>query len=554
VRTASPKETPQSSINLSSGIYCDPQRPELKWWGNTNPIYTNATFFHSRRIKNLDLVFGGNVFSDEGYRKFETTQRARFNYNLRYRFQKVKGLTVGLSGNHMLTSGGLFILWAGADSAYLPQGGNLQLYKNYRTTIDPFAIYIGEKGWRHSIRTRFFRSNNTNDKNQESRADLYYAEYQLQKHFEKGLVLTTGSVFTFGDVHSDSLYGRHTSNNASVYIQADKKFGRLSVSAGARGEYFKVDTAETEFDVKMGGKTFKSPVYPVFRVGANYQLLEYTHLRASFGQGYRFPSVAEKYIETKVNGLTILPNPELKPENGWSAELGVKQGVKIGKWQGFADLAAFWTEYYNMIEFNFDYYFPDPNGPHSFSDYLTYFGAKSLNIGHTRITGIEPSITGTGKLGPIETTIMAGYTYIDPVNLNKDSKYVQTGTDTSSGILKYRFKHTAKADIELTYKKISMGWSVRYNSFMQNIDRRFEEPLLYDFLPSYKIYILPGLKEYREKNHHGDLVFDARLSCQASKMAKISLICNNVFNREYASRPGYIMPPRNIALQVVVKF
>ena len=140
VRTASPKETPQSSINLSSGIYCDPQRSELKWWGNTNPIYTNATFFHSRRIKNLDLVFGGNVFSDEGYRKFETTQRGRFNYNLRYRFQKVKGLTMGLSGNHMVTSGGLFILWAGADSAYLPQGGNLQLYKNFRTTLDRKSV------------------------------------------------------------------------------------------------------------------------------------------------------------------------------------------------------------------------------------------------------------------------------------------------------------------------------------------------------------------------------------------------------------------------------
>ena len=150
--------------------------------------------------------------------------------------------------------------------------------------------------------------------------------------------------------------------------------------------------------------------------------------------------------------------------------------------------------------------------------------------------------------------ISGGYTYIDPVSLNKDRSYLLTGTDTVSGILKYRSKHTAKGDLELEYKKFALGISARYNSFMKNIDRRFEDPLLYDIFPTYQLYILPGLKQYRATHQTGDLIFDARFSYKINSLAKASFICNNMLNREYSNRPGNIMPPRNIGLQVVVRF
>ena len=40
--------------------------------------------------------------------------------------------------------------------------------------------------------------------------------------------------------------------------------------------------------------------------------------------------MAELFISATQGGLEIYPNPELKPESGWSAELGLKQGIKIG--------------------------------------------------------------------------------------------------------------------------------------------------------------------------------------------------------------------------------
>ena len=36
-------------------------------------------------------------------------------------------------------------------------------------------------------------------------------------------------------------------------------------------------------------------------------------------------------------------------ETGWAAELGVKQGVKIGEWKGMIDISGFVNQYDNMM-------------------------------------------------------------------------------------------------------------------------------------------------------------------------------------------------------------
>ena len=49
----------------------------------------------------------------------------------------------------------------------------------------------------------------------------------------------------------------------------------------------------------------------------------------------------------------------MKPETGWAAELGFKQGVKIGEWKGMIDISGFVNQYDNMMEFTFGVYNPD---------------------------------------------------------------------------------------------------------------------------------------------------------------------------------------------------
>ena len=93
----------------------------------------------------------------------------------------------------------------------------------------------------------------------------------------------------------------------------DKKIGNLNISTGARYEYFSLNS-ETKHII--GGDTLDhfATGGPVFRGGLNYQIGESTFIRSSWGQGYRFPSMAELFVSTNASGIEIYSNPELKPE------------------------------------------------------------------------------------------------------------------------------------------------------------------------------------------------------------------------------------------------
>ena len=539
-RTAYAKDVPETKINFYGGIYDKPIRKEMVWWQDGNPTYGGINFFHAQKIKKLDLVIGGNLYNDEGYRYLETEQRHRANINLRYRFdKKLQGLQIGVNANTIETKGGLFLTWENADSgAYRPSGGDVSHYTTFRSNVDPFITYNTKNNARHTLRGRFFRTVNLNNTNQESTADVYYSEYQYQKHFEKGLTITSGMVYNYNEVHSGPLYGTHFSNNAAIFTQVDKKWKRLSLSLGVRGEYYKTDSVETREDVyllldKSKPIAKQTKVKPVFRAGVNYRLAKATFLRASFGQGFRFPSVAEKFIQTSASGLDIYPNDSLKPESGWSSEIGVKQGIILGGWKAYVDVAAFWTEYYNMMEFSFGRF-----GPITGTNYG--LGFQSQNIGNTRIKGIDASLMGQGKMGPINVNMLLGYTYINAIQTDFIYPDDTIKGTSDNNLLKYRFKQSAKMDVELGYKRISTGISMRANSFMDNIDRYF-------------VVFFPGVGEYRRIHHHGDDIFDYRISYELNKTAKIAFIVNNMFNREVMGRPMDIQPPRVYAFQLTVK-
>ncbi|HEY0029431.1 MAG TPA: TonB-dependent receptor [Bacteroidia bacterium] len=539
-RTAYAKDQPETKISFYGGVYDKPQRKEMVWWQDGNPTYGGTNFYHAQKIKQFDIVVGGNLYNDEGYRYLETEQRYRTNANLRYRFgKKLQGLQVGVNFNTIRTKGGLFLIWENADSgAFRPAGGDLSHYTTYRSNIDPFITYNTKNNSRHTLRGRFFRTKNLNNTNQESTADVYYTEYQYQKRFENGLTWTAGGVYNYNEVHSGPLYGTHFSNNAALFTQIDRKWKKLSVSVGARCEYFKTDSIETQEDVYLFMDDSKpivkrSKIKPVFRAGLNYHLLKATYVRASLGQGFRFPSVAERFIKTSASGLDIYPNDTLSPESGWSAEIGIKQGVKIGEWKGFVDVAGFWSEYKNMMEFAFGQY-GSMYGPNY------GLGFQSQNIGNTRIRGYEISILGAGKMGPLDVNMLMGYTYIDPIQT--DFNYLEDtikGT-SNNNLLKYRYRHSGKADVELGYKKLSMGLSLRANSFMENIDRYF-------------VVFFKGMQEYRAAHDQGDYIFDYRIAYQLNKTAKVTFIVNNMFNREVMGRPMDIQPPRVFAFQLTVK-
>ena len=132
--------------------------------------------------------------------------------------------------------------------------------------------------------------------------------------------------------------------------------------------------------------------------------------------------MAELFISANQGGLEIYPNPDLKPEKGWSAEIGLKQGIKLAKWIGFIDIAGFLMQYDDMMEFTFNQWGDPATAP------LLGLGFKAVNSGNTQISGLEISINGQGKINKnLSLNILAGYTYMDHFSLDPDKIYAYAG-------------------------------------------------------------------------------------------------------------------------------
>lgn len=529
LRTRFPGSTPETEVTVFRGAYMNPGRDELIWWDKM-PAFTGASFSHLRKIGNLDLSVAGNYYNDEGYRELEFEHRIRGNLGLRYHFNNIRGLSAGLTASAMYLEASDFILWQNAGSgAYRQNPESYTPLAGYRYNIDPFIEYFTPTGDRHSIRTRLFNVGNENmDIDKQGYSKLYYGEYRYLNRIKERTNWTSGISFLHNTVWGN-MFLEHKGITTAVFTQMDTHVReRLKLSAGMRWEINKLND-EVDYSA------------PVFRTGINYQATPSTFLRASLGQGYRFPSVAEKYASAEVGALKLFKNPELEPESGWSAEVGVKQAFNFEGWIGFLDLAAFRTEYNNMIEYTFGVYPDDPGTAPTIDD----VGFKALNIGTARITGIEFSVSGAGKAGPLSVQMFAGYTYLNPVD---PSIIEEVGKDENeSYILKYRRRHLLKGDLELRLHKLFTGLNFQYNSRMVNVDEVFIDPFIGNL-------IQPGFPQYWSGHSVGYTLVDARLGWDIKEWIRINTVLRNVFNVEYLGRPGDIGPPRNLTVQMRFKF
>ena len=555
------------SAKVQSGVYGNPRRKSMQWW-DKNPTFHLADVYFGKSYKYLGYTVGANAYLDSGFRQGENEKRFRLNGSFYFKPKSNSKLKAGLSYNAQYQDMGVFILWKNDTLGYQAQDNTLSRQKAIRINVDPYIKFYDKFQNQHQLKTRYYIVTTGSDAKvgDASIADLFYADYQFQRKFGTSINLSAGITHNLGQVKS-WVFGDHISSNSALYGQVESKFKQLDITAGMRIEHYKLDDmkADSRFFIN---DSLSIPVYPIFRMGLHYKLTPATHLRASFGQGVRFPSIAERFVSTSVGGLTIFKNPNLKPEKGWSSELGFKQLVKLGSsWKGFFDVAAFINEYSNMTEFTFGIYNPltgeslSSNGildTEAYNELIAQgivlsqlVGFRATNAEKARITGLEFSFNSQGKIGEVELTSLLGYTYMNPISLNQDPTYRISFSDSTSNMLKYRFKHLVKMDIQATYKKFSLGISLRYNSFMKNIDLMFEEPILTD---TGQQFILPGLKEYRKNNSSGALVFDSRFIYHITKEMKLNLIVNNLFNAEYVSRPADLQAPRNFLLQLQYAF
>jgi iron complex outermembrane receptor protein len=592
LRTAYPSDTPRTVINVYHGIFSHPQSDSSIYWSG-NMMRTGVNFLHSRKIGNSDLVVSANVIGDDGHLgpiidtasgvfsngynpftvdRYNANSRARLTANYRMRSKKHSGLSYGVNTNWNISNSLATLLWASADTnLYGAFEGSATRTKQLLFTIDPFVTYYSPKGDRHSLRTRWQSLDNDNDNNQGNYSDQYYAEYQYQHVWDaqgiQNMTTTLGVVGMRTDARGELFTGgnpvvRIDASNYAGFFQADKKlFGRLNISAGMRFEYFEINQS--------------SDSKPVFRAGMNYQIARATYFRASYGQGYRFPSIAEKFIVTGVGSINIFANPDLVAETSSNAEAGIRQGFRIGNFIGFADVAFFHQEYKNFIEFTFGQWQRVPSIQEVGGNIALWsellgnsIGFKSVNTGRARIQGAECSLMGQGKIGEVELQLLSGYTYTLPVSLTPNLSYgtppngafeelkvpaqysyKTTSSDTTGNILKYRMQHLIRADLSAKWRSCMIGASIRYNSHMQNIDRAFE-----DLETVAVANFQPGIGTWRKEKTDGDYVIDLRAGYTFMKRHRFSVVVSNLLNREYAIRPLAIEEPRLTTFQYAIDF
>ena len=149
IRTRYPDARPLTRVSLQHGVYSDPRSAEeSKYWDGTLQ-QSNLRFLHSQQLGGWDVVIGGNLLGDDGFKgpeiyqdsvggalvpvdtasmnynpfnvnRFGANSQGRFNVNLRRRDTGIEGLKFGLNTNWQFGESLNTLIWERAyDGLYL---------------------------------------------------------------------------------------------------------------------------------------------------------------------------------------------------------------------------------------------------------------------------------------------------------------------------------------------------------------------------------------------------------------------------------------------------
>lgn len=570
VITADPGSKPKTAIRLRGGMYGTPANPSLDWNGDANTFNGSAHAFHSRQMGPLSLTLQGNVIKDPGYRQNTDTEEYRGLAMLKFQPASIPGLTVGFNASISVDSSANTLYWEDyyadttiVEAETLYSGGGLTptmdagaFRRQLQTSIalDPSVKYLTEGGSLFWYRGRLLRSNNQNNTGQSSTNWIAYNDFLYQKTLWDHINWVTGATVSYATIQGDSLYGgsyvyrgdtvessgRHNSNSLGLYTQVDGKWGRFNASLGVRYESVQINDAARD-------------ALPVFRAGVNYEIAQGTNIRASVGQAFRVPSIAERFANTSGGGVIVEPNPGILPESGYSAELGFRQGFLVNqpgfKLKGFVDIAAFTMRYEDMVEFGVNSVVIRRFNPLEVDARFS-----SYNLADARINGVEYTHNIFMEAGDFFASWNGGVTWTDPRNLNAVSPDSQMNLveditqifnldrwKDQPEVLKYRSEWTVRSSISLGYGPASLTTNFRYKSFIENIDQ-------------YLYLVVQNLDDFRTFYPNGDPVFDFIFAYDVTKQINLSANLKNAFNREFLIIPGTLAPQRQLVLQMAWKF
>ena len=243
------------------------------------------------------------------------------------------------------------------------------------------------------------------------------------------------------------------------------------------------------------------------KISVAYSPSDQITLRAAFGDGFRVPSLAERFTDNR-DFFPIVRNLALKPERSRSYELGIKSRF-IHSVAGLvrADVAVFINEYWNLIE---------PKLVPSLQAF------QFVNLTRARIRGAE--ITVEWMFPVRNLTFRSGYTFLDADDLTENEP------------LSFRSAHLLVLSLDSrVYGPFAIGADFRYISQPERLDTDFSR-----FVADADLLV-------------DTRVLDARASITLGGF-RCSIIVNNLTEYYYLERPALLGAPRRVSLQLQYDF
>jgi iron complex outermembrane receptor protein len=355
---------------------------------------------------------------------------------------------------------------------------NIRIWADY-TNNEHKINFKGGAGFVHDMQIY------DNNENQQIGTNRFLSEFEASTSFSSGLGVKAGAAYKYlkPDVYtySDSVIDHE--NQLDLYVSSFYQVSRnLRFSLNLR---------------QMFVTNFEAPFTPSF--GAEYSLRtgndSYLKFTSTLARSFRVPTFNDRYWGTQ-------GNPDLKPESGKNAELGVMFYAETGDCQTTFGLNAFYIDVENWIEWR-------------------HFGEwQAQNVLEVVSKGIEFQSNTCFKIGKFDFGFSLNYTYnpIEPVK-NVDE----------NGLLdrqmNYSPLHMGNAVLEAKYKSWRIFTDGQYTGWRYTDD--FGRTLDAFFVANCGVEY-----QFNIKKQHFDVVFSLQ----------------NFLNADYQNEKYYAMPGRSFRL------
>ncbi len=215
--------------------------------------------------------------------------------------------------------------------------------------------------------------------------------------------------------------------NAAVFLQDDVSlWEKLNLVVGARLD----DHSD-----------FGSELSP--RLNLLYSVRDNLRLKASYGHGFRAPSVYELYVYTENNKGDVIPNPDLDGETADSYELGLEG--EAGAFSGA--LTLFRNDIQDMI-------YKEPTGNYRMSGKRRVLEYTRINLSEAYTQGVE--VEAALDL-PHNFSLRGNFTYLDTENEETGERLLEVPE--------------TKTFLRLAYDDPARGWhaNLRLNLYGEQI-------------------------------------------------------------------------------------